>query len=167
MEQGSLTGAAQPGEPSSQPILAGLEAQFRSGAGWFYWLAGLSLVNTAIDFFKGDWTFLFGLGITKLVAAFTSEGGVDPMITLAINVLLIGVFVAFGAMAIKKSKPMYLVGIIVYGLDLLLCLLLQIWLFAVFHAWVMWQLIRGYQACSQLIELEQQVAPGVSSVKTD
>jgi hypothetical protein len=168
MEQSGLTGiAGQPKDSSAQLAMAQIEAQFKRGAGWFYWLAGLSLINAAIDFFKGDWTFLFGLGITKLVGAFASEGGADPVVTLVTNLLLIAVFVAFGAMALKKSKPMYVVGIIVYGLDLLLCLLLQIWLFAAFHAWVMWQLVSGYRACSQLLEMERQVAPGLSAVKTD
>src|SRR5216117_2936789 len=40
-------------------------AQLKSGASWFYWIAGLSLINSIVAFTGGQWAFLFGLGITQ------------------------------------------------------------------------------------------------------
>ncbi|MCP4560303.1 MAG: hypothetical protein GY837_07230, partial [Bosea sp.] len=37
---------------------------FRSGANWFYWIAGLSIANSLVILFQGEWGFVVGLGIT-------------------------------------------------------------------------------------------------------
>src|SRR5687768_15737378 len=44
-----------------------MEHNGRSGANWFYWVAGLSLVNSAIQHGGGDTYFVVGLGMTLVV----------------------------------------------------------------------------------------------------
>ena len=39
---------------------------FLSGANWFFWIAGLSLVNSLIILFSGEWSFIVGLGATQI-----------------------------------------------------------------------------------------------------
>lgn len=48
-----------------QAAVARVELQKRanSGAGWFFWIAGLSVVNSAISLLGGGWSFVLGLGI--------------------------------------------------------------------------------------------------------
>jgi len=46
-----------------------LENQVRSGASWFFWIAGLSVINAVILLAGGSWNFLIGLGITQFVSA--------------------------------------------------------------------------------------------------
>ena len=46
-------------------------AQMKSGANWFYWIAGLSLVNSAIYAFGGDISFILGLAATQMVEGIT------------------------------------------------------------------------------------------------
>src|SRR2546428_6752639 len=41
-----------------------LERQRRNGAQWFYWIAGLSLINAAIALAGQEWRFIFGVGVT-------------------------------------------------------------------------------------------------------
>ncbi|MCK4829211.1 hypothetical protein KA005_76515, partial [bacterium] len=43
------------------------EKQLKSGANWFFWIAGLSLVNTIVFLFDGSIYFVVGLGITQIV----------------------------------------------------------------------------------------------------
>ncbi len=47
-----------------------------SGAGWFYWIAALSLINSAILLGGGDRHFVVGLGVT-LVADSIATGIAD------------------------------------------------------------------------------------------
>src|SRR5689334_876870 len=41
--------------------------QLLSGANWFNWIAGLSMVNTLIAISGSNWNFLAGLGSTQIV----------------------------------------------------------------------------------------------------
>lgn len=167
MEPSNLTGSTGAATPVPSGPDPQLEASFRNGASWFFWLAGLSLVNSAIGWFGGNTRFLFGLGVTEFVNGLAKGMNAGIVLPAVLDVLIVGVFVAFGAMAQKKSKLMFMLGLIIYALDLVLCLIFQDWLFVLFHAWVIWQLIRGFKALSTILEFEQQVAPGLSSVRTD
>jgi hypothetical protein len=42
-------------------------ARVVNGAKWFYWIAGLSLVNSLVVVFGGNFHFVLGLGITSVV----------------------------------------------------------------------------------------------------
>jgi len=53
-----------PSENSVQEDNSELQNQAKSGANWFYWIAGASLVNTIIFLFNGRVSFIIGLGIT-------------------------------------------------------------------------------------------------------
>ena len=46
-----------------------LETQHASGANWFYWIAGLSVINSVIILAGGGWGFVVGLGITQFIDA--------------------------------------------------------------------------------------------------
>ena len=64
---GSLPSAPAP-TPSAAattgPADAAAVAQLKSGASWFYWIAGLSLINSIAAVSGGSWRFILGLGIT-------------------------------------------------------------------------------------------------------
>lgn len=47
-----------------------LETRLNSGAGWFYWIAGLSLLNSIIMLSGSDLYFVIGLGITQIIDVF-------------------------------------------------------------------------------------------------
>src|SRR5437588_12623571 len=44
-----------------------LEAHMRRGANWFFWIAGLSVVNAVISLAEGNRHFVVGLGITEII----------------------------------------------------------------------------------------------------
>jgi hypothetical protein len=126
-------------------------AQLKSGASWFYWVAGLSLINSIAAISGGDWRFFIGLGITQLFDAFGNQvasGG--KMIALALDLLVAGVFILFGVLANKGHTWAFLVGMILFALDGLIFLLVQDWIGVGFHALVLYWLFRGFSACRQL-----------------
>lgn len=59
-----------------------------------------------------------GLGTTRAFDASLSQGQIA--VVLVLNVLIAGVFVAIGMFARKGSSVAFLIGILLYGLDMLL-----------------------------------------------
>lgn len=136
-----------------------LESQARSGANWFYWIAGLSLVNTVINLFGGTWTFVVGLGAAQFVDAFVSTltqyasqetALVAKIIGLIVNLILAGVFAVFGALAGQRRKWAFIVGMVLYALDGALFLVVGDWWGALFHLFALYGLFMGLRARNQL-----------------
>jgi len=141
---GAPTAAAAGADPA-------LEAQLKSNASWFYWIAGLSLINSIAAFTGGDWRFILGLGITQVIDAFgqSLEGG-GKMIVLILDVLAAGLFIVFGVFAHKRHTWAFVVGMVLFALDGLINLIAQDWIGLAFHAFVLFCLFRGFQACREL-----------------
>jgi hypothetical protein len=132
-----------------------LENKFKSGASWFFWIAGLSIVNSTITLFQGQWSFLIGLGITQVIDAIMKEmGGAAPMIGFVIGVVIAGVFALFGFFASQRRSWAFYVGMTLYALDGLLFLLAQDWLSIGFHVFALYCVYGGLAAHKQLSELE-------------
>jgi hypothetical protein len=105
-----------------------------SGANWFYWIAGLSFINTIIARFEGGWTFVVGLGLTQVVDVVISliemEMGIEYatillVVNLVIDLFLIGLFVLFGILASRQHRWAFIAGMVLYALDALLILWLE------------------------------------------
>jgi hypothetical protein len=133
-----------------------LASQAKSGASWFYWLAGLSIVNSLIFLFGGNWSFFAGLGVTQIVDAIVfqineSEGvSVVKIIGFVINLFIGGIFLLCGLWANKLQIWAFVAGMILYLLDGLLLLLIGAYLPAAFHAFVLFMIFRGLSAAWQI-----------------
>jgi hypothetical protein len=122
-----------------------LDQRGRSGAGWFYWVAGLSLVNSAIAHFGGGLFFVVGLGITLVVdTAATEFAQQQPNLATALKTMAIGfdvfivlVVIGFGWLAQRRFLAIYAIGMFLYLLDGLLFLLFQDFLSVAFHAFAL------------------------------
>ena len=137
---------------------AQLNHSFKSGASWFYWIAGLTIVTSLITFFGGGWRFLFSLGITQLIDAVSIYiGGAAQVVALVLDLLVTGLFVGFGWLANRKMLGAYIAGMVAFALDGVLSLLVQEWLSVIAHAVVLFWLFRGFQAGRQLVSLEQSM----------
>src|SRR5512138_3090367 len=66
-----VTTAVSPGAslPAPPAELMALDARIKSGAAWFYWIAGLSLINSVAALSGSKWGFILGLGITQVFDA--------------------------------------------------------------------------------------------------
>jgi hypothetical protein len=122
-------------------------ARVRVSARWFYWIAGLSLINSAVVIFGGSFHFVVGLGITSVVDALAKQAGsAGVVLDLIINGCIAGLFILFGSFASKTQKWAFLVGMSLYALDGLLLLTARDILSAAFHAYALYSLYRGLAA---------------------
>ncbi len=129
-------------------------ATLKNGANWFYWIAGLSIINSLISLFEGGWGFIFGLGITQLVDAIArgilaeqaEAAGLIRGIALGASVFFAGLFLLFGWLANRRQGWAFLIGMVLYLLDGLLFLLVQDWLSLAFHGFALYRMFQGYAA---------------------
>ncbi len=140
----------------------------QSGARWFYWIAGLSLINSIVATFDGRWSFLAGLGITQVISYVgirmaQDVGSAATVIALILDVLVAAFFVFLGVFALKGHTWAFVVGLAVYVLDGLIFLVAQDWLPLAFHAFVIYGLTRGLMANRKLKEFEAQEAARLAS----
>ena len=133
-------------------------AAFKGGANWFYWIAGLSVVNSVISLLQGGLGFIFGLGVTQVVdavgAAIVEQqgdgAGIIRIIVLGASVFVAGFFVLFGWLANQGLGWAFLIGMFLYALDGLLFLLVQDWLSLGFHVFALYSMFNGYTALRRL-----------------
>ena len=143
--------AATAPQTSAKPKDPGAAGQLRSGASWFYWIAGLSLINTIAAFSGSSWRFIVGLGITQVFDAFASKlSGGGKLVALLLDLMGAGVFVLFGVFAHKAHQWAFIIGGVLFALDGLIFLAVQDWLGVAFHVFVLYCLFRGFSACRRL-----------------
>lgn len=140
-----------------------LSQRYKSGANWFYWIAGLTIITSLITFFGGGIRFLISLGLTQFIDGVaqglaTELGSGVQIVGLVLDVIVTGVFVLFGYLANKKMLWAYVLGMVVFLLDGLLSLAFQDAIGVIAHAVVLFWLFRGYQAGRELVSLEKIMA---------
>ena len=135
-----------------------LEKRFRNGASWFFWVAGLSLVNSVVALFDGEWGFIFGLGVTQAVDAIAWSVGqeapelavVGKAVGFGVDFLIVGLVALMGWLAHKRMVWVFVVGLVLYAGDALLCLVVGDFLGLAFHGFVFFVVTSGLMACRQL-----------------
>lgn len=170
----------QPLEPSSQPtpppmpdpaaeaqmrlaIIAELARRARVGANTFFWIAGLSVVNTVLALAGSDTRFVIGLGITQLVDALAYFVSLDipdsaviiKAVAVLIDLVIVGIFTLFGYLAGRGRRWAFIVGMVLYALDALLTLVFQDWIGLAFHGFFLFGLFGGLRALNQLKNLQK------------
>ncbi len=147
-----------------------LEAQLRTGANWFFWIAGLSIVNSFILLAEGDRSFVIGLGITQFVNAIAlAIGQNNPEIATVLKVVAVvvtfvaaAVVAAFGFGARRRLSWVFILGMVLYAMDGMLYLLMGPDLKSFgFHIFALWCISRGLSACRQLSARE--LAPAAAA----
>lgn len=123
-----------------------------NGAGWFYWIAGLSLLTSIISLSGGTWSFLAGLGITQvfdgIALALKNSGAGDWVkgFSLSLDLLAAGTFILLGVFARKGARAAYITGMVLYSLDAVILLAFREWFGAGFHAFALVQIWIGFSA---------------------
>ena len=140
-----------------------LENQLKSGASWFYWIAGLSMLNTLLLIIGAKLSLLMGLGVTQLIDALgiaivsqvgPTTGMIVRVLAFLVNLAIASVFVLCGVFARKRQLSAFILGMVLYALDVLILLVFQEWLSFGFHLWALYGLYSGLQAKQKLAELE-------------
>jgi hypothetical protein len=162
------TPVAVPDSPQAGLIAAvlKLQTQHKSGATWFYWIAGLSVINSIVVLVGSQWSFIVGLGITQLVdgiaigvarQASAQSGLILKVMGFGFDLLIAGLFVFFGAFAKKRYMWAYVVGMVLYAFDGLIFLLVKDFLSIGFHVFALVCIYNGMQASIKLRALEEAV----------
>lgn len=142
--------------------IAALKSAGDRGANWFFWIAALSLVNTAITHFGGDRRFMVGLGITAIIDFVTAAVGkgeptmalISMLVAVGFSIFVAGEVTLFGWLSRKRVLWVFGFGMFLYLLDALLCLLLTDLLSAGFHGYALYAMLAGFNAYRKLRRLE-------------
>jgi hypothetical protein len=132
------------------PPAAARSPLVNSGARWFWWIAGLSLVNIIMSQSGSKTSFVMGLGITAVSDALFEA---QKAIGFGIDALILGLFFFLGQQALRGKLWAFYLGITLYALDALIYLILQDWMPVAFHALAIFFIARGAVA---LIASRQQ-----------
>jgi hypothetical protein len=142
---------------------AELSNRYRSGANWFYWIAGLTLVTSIIGLLGGGWRFFLSLGVTQVIdgialVAAESLGDATKVIAIVLDIVITAMFAGFAYLAHKRQLWAYMAGIVVFGLDGLLSLAIFDIIGILVHAFVLVMMIRGFMAGREMLALERAMA---------
>jgi len=122
-----------------------LENQLKSGANWFYWIAGLSLVNSIFILSGSDTYFIMGLATTLVMDLI-----IESWSALIFDFIVAGVLIVFGIFAKKGKSWIFVVGMILYGLDAMLYIAVSDYLSFAFHLIALYGISRGLNASIKL-----------------
>jgi len=135
-----------------------LEQRLARSANWFYWIAGLSVVNVFAA--KSSFQFVLGSGAVEAAPAFGTTAAI------VIDVCVIGGFAILGFLAARRHTWAFILGMVLYALDGLIFLVAQDYIAAAFHAFVLYVLFLGAQASIALnrmpVESRTMVMPHAS-----
>jgi hypothetical protein len=140
-----------------------LVAEMQSGTNWFYWIAGLSLVNTVISLTSANVAFGAGLGVTQIIDAVAGEiEGPLKALPLIIGFTAVGLFALFGYLGGQGQMWAIITGMVLYALDGLILLGLGALggsmpiIGLVIHGLALYYLFQGLGACRRLQALEAE-----------
>lgn len=141
-----------------------LSAQARKGTDWFFWIAGLSLINTITSLLNLKFSFIAGLAITQFIDAVaiqltknaTDSGKIISFIVaFCIDLGIAGLFILAGFLARKQYRWIVVAGMALYALDALVLLIFQDWIPFLFHGWALWNIWLGLQNLNKRNALEK------------
>ena len=113
----------------------------QSSARWFWWIAGLSAVNVAMAMSQGQTRFVAGLAFTEIAHALFES---NLPIAFLIDALFIGGFGFLGLKAKQGASWAFIVGIVVYVCDALVCVKAQDWMSAAFHGLALFYIVKAF-----------------------
>ena len=136
----------------------------RNGVNWFFWIAGLSIINSILYFVGSSFTFVIGLGATQFVDGIVTaianrytSGGFTffHLIGFIVDLLVAGIFILFGYLGKKRLRWAIIIGMILYTLDAIIFIWVGAWLSVAFHGLGLWGLWQGLRSLNGLVLLEK------------
>ena len=171
-EHATATNSVDQKDPKNEILK--LEGSIKNGANWFYWIAGLSIINSIIILFRGEWSFIIGLGITQFfdgmaIGLKEEMGGASNLfhyIAFVLDIFVVAFFVLIGWLAAKRKGWAFLLGMVFYFFDGLIFLLVQDWLSLGFHGFALFCIWGGFSALKKLKAIEVETRTDVLDSNT-
>jgi hypothetical protein len=133
-----------------------LNNRLKTGASWFFWISGLSIINVILIMTGSNINFLIGLGVTQVTAFIMKAGSSQyAIVALILTLVVVAAFVGLGLAARRGKSWAFITGITLYTLDAVLLLAFQDWLSAAFHAFALYFVILGAIANLKIKKLNQ------------
>jgi hypothetical protein len=159
-------GAADAAQLAAMQTRMVLNSRMRAGIGWFFWIAGLSIVNTISYLSGAKFAFVVGLGATQFVdglmagisTQLVQSATLVRAIGVGIDLVIAGVFVLFGYLGRKRNRGMIVAGMVLYVADAILLAVFKDFMSVVFHAIALAAIWGGLKALDQLEALERPPA---------
>lgn len=123
--------------------------QTQVGGDWFFWIAALSSLNTIFRVAHVPFGFFFGLGLPEIVL----RSGLGIQAWIGVTVVAALIFVLFGYFARRGALWAFLVGMVLYTADALLCFLNKDYLGGAVHAYALFRIFQGFQAAQRFSQL--------------
>jgi len=149
--------------PGELATISEYQSSVNKDAGWFFFIGGLSIINTVLIHTGAGLSFVVGLTITQFIDAFgigmvqatQTESAVQiiPIITSILSVGISLLFLLFGWFGRKCMRIPFLIGIILYILDSLLLALFPSVLSIIFHIVAIIFLFRGWKTIGMIKEI--------------
>ncbi|MFT3870533.1 MAG: hypothetical protein QM715_18950 [Nibricoccus sp.] len=130
-----------------------------NGAKWFWWIAGLSLVNTVLIHSGSDTSFVVGLGLTLMADALFQS---VKAIAFAIDAVALGFFFLMGLLSLRGHFWAFIVGAVVYAGDALIYLYFGDFMSVAFHGLALFYIVKGAIGLRTALQ-EAQLAPAENS----
>jgi len=124
-----------------------------SAARWFWWIAGLSLINTVLFHSGSDVSFVVGLAMTTLASVLFAD---NLPVAIALAAITVGFYFAMGVYARRQKLWAFYVGLVIYVIDALIYVGVQDWMSVAFHALAAFFIIKGI---GRVRELSRAAAP--------
>jgi multisubunit Na+/H+ antiporter MnhG subunit len=135
---------------------------------WFYWIALLSAINSALELVGTPIHFLAGLGITQFVDAVAramadQTAGAAGMSGIRIaafvfDLVVAGFFLLAGRRSIAGARGFAIAGLLLYVADTFIMVFFRDWFSVLFHAWAGYSIWRGLQADAAIRRVESNLA---------
>ncbi len=154
------TGRSTPFNVSTTGEEVELEARRNKGASWFYWIVGLTIINSIIVLSGIDFSFSLGATATLFANVLARETGTTSAHIMAIgfDIVVIGFYAMCGVMASRGATWAFILGIIFFALDSLLSLIGFQIIGILIHGWALFSIFTGMMACVNLNRLLREKA---------
>lgn len=137
----------------SDPVITG-------GASWFWWIAGLSIVNSVMMHSGSDRSFVIGLGFTLVADVVFRD---MKIIAFAIDALALLAICGLGFFSRRGHFWAFVTGIVLYSLDALIYVAFQDWMSVGFHGLALFYLIRGAKQLRTALKAAAEAPPVVAA----
>lgn len=133
----SPTEATPPPAPMQD---AGVSPAVQSAGRWFFWIVGLSVINTVMSMSGSQTSFVMGLAMTAVSDALFSD---TKIVAFAIDAVVLAFFAFVGVQAVRGKLWAFYLGIVVYAIDALIYLAFGDWMPVAFHGLALFFIAKG------------------------
>jgi hypothetical protein len=136
-----------------------LRKQVSGCASWFFWIAGMTLINAAMIHSGSDTSFLIGLTVSMVVDALAAQGGsLTKIFAIGFDAACIGALIFLGWKARSGRRWAFTVGLILYSMDTLLSLAAPNFISIALHGWALFSMGLGLRLAGKLSAAEAESA---------